>query len=125
MIYEVEHDSKITGHMGQNKPINIIKYNFFWLGIDKYIEDFVRSCEYCQYSQVLRHACYGLLSLLELAYIPWQSISIDFIVDLPNLNRQTQIWVIVDRFTKMAYLIPLKDDAKWSKHPPKIFISNI
>jgi hypothetical protein len=49
----------------------------------------------------------------------------DFIVDLPKSNGHTQIWVIVDRFTKMAHLIPLKDDAKWSKDLAKIFVSNI
>jgi dolichyl-phosphate-mannose--protein O-mannosyl transferase len=49
----------------------------------------------------------------------------DFIVNLPKLNGHTQIWVIVDCFTKMAYLIPLKDDAKWSKDLAKIFISMI
>jgi hypothetical protein len=31
----------------------------------------------------------------------------------------------VDYFTKMAHLIPLKDDAKWSKDLSKIFVSNI
>jgi hypothetical protein len=68
---------------------------------------------------------YGLLSLLELAYALWQRIFIDFIVDLPKLNEHTQICVIVDRFTKMAHLISLKDDAKWSKDLAKIFVSNI
>jgi prepilin-type processing-associated H-X9-DG protein len=49
----------------------------------------------------------------------------DFIVDLPKSNGPTQIWVIVDHFTNMAHLIPLKDDTKWSKDLVKIFVSNI
>ena len=32
----------------------------------------------------------------------------DFIVDLPNVNGYTIIWVVVDRFSKMAHFIPLK-----------------
>jgi hypothetical protein len=68
---------------------------------------------------------YSLLSLLELAYTPWQSISMDFIVDLLKSNRHTQIWVIVDHFTKIANMIPLNDDAKRSKDLAKIFVSNI
>jgi hypothetical protein len=125
IICEVEHDSKVTGYMGHDKTIEIIKCNFFWPEMKKYIEDFVRSCESCQCSKALRHTYYSLLSLLELAYAPWQSISIDFIVDLPKLNGHTQIWVIVDRFTKIAYLILLTNDAKWSKDLAKIFVSNI
>ena len=31
----------------------------------------------------------------------------DFIVELPESNGYTQIWVVVDRFTKMAHFIPL------------------
>jgi hypothetical protein len=49
----------------------------------------------------------------------------DVIVDLPKLNWHTQIWVIVDRFTKMAHLMPLKDDAKPSKDLANIFVCNI
>ena len=33
----------------------------------------------------------------------------DFITDLPKVNGYTQCWVIVDRFTKMAHFIPLKN----------------
>jgi hypothetical protein len=38
MIYKVEHDSKIAGHMGQDKSIQIIKCNVFgqeWTSILK------------------------------------------------------------------------------------------
>ena len=31
----------------------------------------------------------------------------DFIVELPDSEGNTQIWVIVDRFTKIAHFIPL------------------
>ena len=32
----------------------------------------------------------------------------DFITTLPNSKGYTSIWVIVDRFTKMAHFIPIK-----------------
>ena len=31
----------------------------------------------------------------------------DFIVGLPESNGCTQIWVVVDRLTKMAHFIPM------------------
>jgi transposase InsO family protein len=34
----------------------------------------------------------------------------DFIVVLPESNSHTKIWVIVDRFTKMAHFLPLSTD---------------
>jgi hypothetical protein len=125
MICEIEHDSKVASHKGQNKTIKIIKHNFFWLGIDKYIEDFVRSCESYQYRKALKYVCYGLVSLLELAYAPWLSVSIDFIVDLLKSNGNTQIWIIIDRSTKIAHLISLTNDSKLLKYLAKIFVFNI
>ena len=32
----------------------------------------------------------------------------DFITELPSVSRYEQIWVIVDRFSKMAHFVPLK-----------------
>ena len=37
-----------------------------------------------------------------------RDILIDFIVDLPNSNRFINIIVVVDRFTKMWYIIFIK-----------------
>jgi phage gp36-like protein len=38
----------------------------------------------------------------------WRDISIDFIVDLPSSNGFTNIIVVVDRLTKMRYIIPME-----------------
>src|SRR2546429_6475915 len=43
-------------------------------------------------------------------YAPWTSIFMDFITELPESAGFTQIWVVVDRFTKMAHFIPLAGD---------------
>jgi hypothetical protein len=48
-----------------------------------------------------------MLQPLEIPYRPWTSISMDFIVGLPESSGFTKIWVIVDRFSKMAHYIPL------------------
>jgi hypothetical protein len=125
MVCEVENESKIAGHMGQKKTIKIITRNVFWPGIDRYIEGIVCSCKSYQCSKAPRYMCYSFLFPLELAYAPWESTFMDFIVDLPKSNRDTQIWIIVDRFNKIAHLIPLKDDVQWSKDLAKIFVSNM
>jgi hypothetical protein len=44
-IGEVEHNPKVASHMGEDKTIEIINGNVFWPGMDKHIEEFVRSCE--------------------------------------------------------------------------------
>jgi len=70
----------------------------------------VHSCDECQRIKVIRHKKYGLLEPLEVAIRPLTAISMDFIVGLPKSEGYTKIWVIVDRFSKMAHFIPLKTE---------------
>jgi len=72
------------------------------------IIDFVRSCLECQQNKASWHPPYGLPSTLELLYAPWQSIAMDFITELPISEQCDELWVIIDRFTKMAHFIPLR-----------------
>jgi phage gp36-like protein len=38
----------------------------------------------------------------------WRDILIDFIVDLPSSNGFINIIVVIDRFIKMRYIIPIE-----------------
>jgi len=107
-IIEEEHDSKIAGHFGTYKTIGRVRANFYWPKMDENITEYVRSCNVCQRNKVIRHKKFGLLEPLEVPMRPWTAISIDFIVGLPKSDVYTKIWVIVDRFSKMAHFIPLR-----------------
>jgi len=89
------------------------------------IIDFVRSCPECQQNKASRHQPYGLTSPLELPYAPWQSIVMDFITELPTSENCDQLWVIIDRFTKMAHFLPLKKDRKTAADLAVIFAQEI
>jgi hypothetical protein len=109
-ILHTEHNSGIAGHFGQDKMIELIRCNFWWPKMDQQIIDYVRSCLECQKDKAARQKPYGLLSPLELPYAPWTSIAMDFITDLPLLEDCDQLWLIVDRFPKMAHFILLYKD---------------
>ena len=52
----------------------------------------------------------GLLQLLDVPEWKWNSISIDFVVGLPLTQRKNNaIWVIVDRLTKKAHFIAMRN----------------
>ena len=58
----------------------------------------------------------GLLKPLYVPMWKWESISIDFIVGLPRiLKGHDSIWVIVDRLTKVAHFIAMRNDYKVEK----------
>jgi hypothetical protein len=53
-----------------------------------------------------RHHPYGLLHPLPIPTKPWQSILMDFIIDLPLSQGFDTILTVVDRSTKMAHFLP-------------------
>jgi transposase InsO family protein len=107
--------------MGQEKMKELIGRNFWWLTMNEDIVEFVRSCPECQKNRSLKHKPYGLLRPLDTPYVPWQSISMDFITDLPLSEECDQLWVIVDRFSKMSQFIPLRQKVKQAQHLASIF----
>ena len=106
-ILESEHDTKVAGHMGQDKTIKLIRQNFWWPKMNEHIIDFVKSCPECHKNKMARHQPYRLSLPLELPSALWQSIAMDFIKELPVSEECDQLWVVIDRFTKMAHFIPL------------------
>jgi len=78
--------------------------------MDENITEYIRSCDVCQPNKLIRHKKFGLLEPLEVSMRPWTAISMDFIVGLPKSDGYTKIWVIVDRFSKMAHFIPLRTE---------------
>ena len=105
------HDSRVAGHFGQEKTVEIITRDFYWKGLTSWINDYVRSCDECQHNKSPWHAQCGLLQPLQVPYAVWYSISTNFITHLPESQGHTQIMVVVDRFTKMAHFIGLQENA--------------
>ena len=93
-----------------------MRLNFFWSKIEEEVKDYFRSCDVRQRDKTSRRKKYGLLQPLDIPHQPWKSISMDFIVGLPESNGFTLIWVVVDRLTKMAHCIPM---VTGKESPPK------
>src|SRR5690606_8150880 len=111
-VLEDQHDSKHAGHYGQQKTLELVRRNFYWPKMEEMVEHYVSTCDNCQRNKTTRHKRFGLLHPLETPYAPWDSISMDFITQLPKSAGNTQIWVVVDRFTKMARFIALPPKCK-------------
>ena len=92
--------------------MTVVKRNYYLPDMSVDIADYVRSCDKCQSYKSSKHRRYGLLQPLELAVCSWTSLSMNFITDLLESNGYPEIWVIIDRFSKMAHFIPLKKGGK-------------
>ena len=82
-------------------------------------------CQKCQVNKAERLKAGGLLQPLEIPQGKWESISMDFIVGLPNTRRgHDAIWVIVYRLTKLGRFIPTKTTVT-TPELARLFIENI
>ena len=95
-------------HYGRDKTRERMTRTYYWPDIDQWVRNCVRTCDACQRNKTARHKKYGPLKPLEIPYRLWEHISMDFITELPSVSGYDQIWVIVDRFSKMAHFVPLK-----------------
>ena len=92
--------------------------------MDEHIAEYLKKCGVCQHNKTIRHKKFGLLEPIDISMTLWNAISIDIIVGLPESQGYTKIWVIVDRFSKMAHFIPLTTEV-FIKELALIFLQNV
>ncbi|GJR34704.1 putative reverse transcriptase domain-containing protein [Tanacetum coccineum] len=64
----------------------------------------------------LRDRPSGLLQQPEIPIWKWEGITMDFVTKLPRTSSgHDTIWVIMDRLTKSAYFLPMREDYKMEK----------
>jgi hypothetical protein len=103
----------MMGHFGLKKTEDILAAHFFWPKMRRDVVRFVARCTTCQNSKS-RLNPHGLYMPLPAPSIPWEDISMDFVLGLPRTKRGCDnIFVVVDRFSKMTHFIPCHktDDA--------------
>ena len=70
---------------------------------------YVRSCDICQHVKTSTQSPVGLLNPLPIPSTNWESVSLDFIMDLSKTSTcHDAILVVVGRLSKMAHFLPTK-----------------
>ena len=83
-ILQWVHTSPQGGHSGRDATLRRLKQQFFWKGMTKAMQGFIRQCTICQTCKYDSSVYLGLLQSLPIPEDVWLDISMDFIDDLPK-----------------------------------------
>nr|KYP57132.1 Retrotransposable element Tf2 [Cajanus cajan] len=113
LLVRESHEGGLMGHFGIEKTLSLLREKFFWPHMKRDVQRFCSSCIACLQAKSTTKP-HGLYTPLPISSSPWVDISMDFILGLPRTQRgKDSIFVVVDRFSKMAHFIPCHkvDDA--------------
>ena len=103
------HDSAISGHLGFQKSYDQLRRCVYWPQIVQDIKKYVETCEECQRNKPSLQRPAGLLQPLEIPAQRWETVTMDFIVQLPKTPRgHDAITVFVDKLSKQVHFVPSK-----------------
>ncbi|GKE78693.1 putative reverse transcriptase domain-containing protein [Tanacetum coccineum] len=93
-----------------------LRDSYLWLRMKKDITVYVSRCLTCLKVKAEHQRPSGLLQHPEIPEWKWERIEMDFVMKLPRTSSgHDTIWVIVDRLTKFAYFLPMREDYKMDR----------
>src|ERR1700759_172817 len=98
------HNSLVGGHLGRFKTLELVSRTFWWPGMSKYVQRYMQACDLCLRPKPMRQPPFGELQPTETPLQPWECMSVDFIVELPDSNGYDAILTVVDTVTKRAHV---------------------
>lgn len=124
LLVREAHCGGLMGHFGVPKTYDVLHEHFYWPNMKKDVEKICSTCISCRQAKSTTKP-HGLYTPLPVPSSPWTDISMDFILGLPRSSRgMDSIFVVVDRFSKMAHFIACRksDDAR---HVADLFFKEI
>ncbi|GJU60693.1 putative reverse transcriptase domain-containing protein [Tanacetum coccineum] len=116
LIMNESHKSKYPVHPGSNKMYQDLKKLYWWPNMKAEIATYIIKYLTCAKVKTEYQKPSGLLVQPVIPVWKWENITMDFVTKLPKtLSSQDTIWVIVDRLTKSAHFLPIKETDSMEK----------
>ena len=125
ILLQQAHDLISSGHPGVARTYAKLQRSYYWPRMYQDVEQFIASCDTCQRAKPTSQATAGLLHPLPIPKRQWESIAMDFIVDLPKSSTgYDAILTVVCRLSKQAHFIALHTTST-AVDVARLFLSNI
>jgi hypothetical protein len=105
-LLKEKNSGGLFGHFSHDKTFAQLSISYYWPGMRIEVMKFVNRCRIFQHAKGKRKNA-GLYQPLPIPERPWDAISMDFVLGLKRKQRACDsIFLVVDRFSKMAHFIP-------------------
>ena len=101
------HDTKDSGHLGQSKTLDRFKEKFYWYGMTRGSDIYVKQCSVCNKNKKRNRTPRSPLGTYHTGY-PMERVHIDILGPFtPSRSENIYVLVMVDQFTKWVELAAL------------------
>jgi hypothetical protein len=105
-LVKEKHSGGLARHLSHDKTFAKLRSSYYWPGMRREVINFVNICRIFQHAKGKRQNT-RLYQPFPIPERPWDVISMDFLLGIPRTKRGCDsIFVVVDRFSKMAHFIP-------------------
>ncbi|KAI3676085.1 hypothetical protein L1987_85684 [Smallanthus sonchifolius] len=109
------HTTRYSIHPGADKMYQDLRHQYWWPGMKKDIALYVAKCLTCSKVNAEHQRPSGLLEQPEIPVWKWENLAMDYITKLPRTSSgYDSIWEIIDRLTKSAHFLPIREDYRVS-----------
>ncbi|GKC46852.1 putative reverse transcriptase domain-containing protein [Tanacetum coccineum] len=104
------HKSKNFIHPGSENMYQDMKKLYLWPNMKVNIATYVSKCLACAKAKAEHQRPSGLLIQADIPQWKWDNITMDFVTELHKSSQDYDIiWVIVNRLTKSALFVPMRE----------------
>jgi hypothetical protein len=124
LFLQEAHGGGLMGHFRVKKIEDVLAAHFFWPKMRRDVDPYMSQCTTCNKAKS-RLNPHSLYMPLPVPSVPWEDISMDFVLGLLRTKRgRNSIFVVVDQFSKMAHFIPCHKSDNAS-HVADLFFTKI
>ena len=107
------HDGTTAGHLGVWKTWQALQRDYWWPTMKAFVKEYVAGCAVCQRTKTITRRNQPPLQPItpEERPLPFATMSVDFVVKLPESRGNNTILTITDQgCTKAVILVPCRED---------------
>jgi Integrase zinc binding domain len=108
-VSSLYHDHHLAGHPGISKTLDLLTHNYWWPTVKDFVTSYIKGCAVCQSSKANtvrpKAPPFPIAPVTEA--MPFETVAMDLITDLPTSEGFDTIFTITDHdTTKATVFIP-------------------